>query len=42
MSDQWLLGLLRKFPVFDPSWPAETQERWFRTFWRLLAKGRTR
>lgn len=39
MRDEWLLGLLRKFPTFDPSWPDATQTRWFRTFWRLLTKG---
>jgi hypothetical protein len=35
--DTWRLGLLRKFPTLDLTWPADVQARWFRVFRELLA-----
>lgn len=29
--------LLEKFPAFDPTWPKETQEKWFEGFKTLMA-----
>lgn len=32
----WEQMLLSKFPSFDPSWPEETQKRWFDSFEKLM------
>lgn len=32
----WSQLLLSKFPSFDPSWPEETQKRWFDSFEKLM------
>lgn len=35
VQEEWLNGLLRKFPVFDPAWPDYIQRRWFASWERL-------
>ncbi|NQE35190.1 hypothetical protein [Microcoleus asticus] len=36
---RWAELILAKFPEFDPSWPAEIQEKWFSSFDRLMEMG---
>ena len=38
-SAEIIVALVKKFPDFDPKWPAKTQAAWFASFEQLMRAG---